>query len=57
VNVVLFFIYHGDISNTTSIIIYIFLFGFYMVTAYVLKRRGIIMVGKKIPGTVRSSGN
>ncbi|GAA4446195.1 MraY family glycosyltransferase [Ravibacter arvi] len=55
VNVILFFIYHGDISNTTSILIYTGLFGFYMIAAYILKRRGLIVLSKKVPNTVRSS--
>ncbi len=55
VNVVLFFIYHGDISNTVSILIYTGLFGFYMIAAYVLKRRGLIVLRKKVPNPVQSS--
>lgn len=55
VNVILFFIYHGDISNTVSILIYTGLFGFYMIAAYVLKRRGLIVLRKKVPNPVQSS--
>ncbi len=55
VNVVLFFIYHGDVSNTVSILIYMALFGFYMIAAYVLKRRGLIVLRKKVPNPVQSS--
>jgi UDP-GlcNAc:undecaprenyl-phosphate GlcNAc-1-phosphate transferase len=55
VNVVLFFIYHGNITNTTSILIYVGLFGLYMVAAYVLKRRGLIVLSKKVPKTVHTA--
>ena len=55
INVVLFFIYHGDISNTVSILIYICLFGFYMIAAYVLKRRGLIVLSKKVSNPIQSS--
>lgn len=54
VNVVLFFIYHGNISNTASILIYIGLFGVYMVAAYGLKRRGLIVLSKKVPKPIHT---
>lgn len=38
-NTVLFFAYHGSISNTISIYIYFFMFSLYMGAAYLLKKR------------------
>jgi UDP-GlcNAc:undecaprenyl-phosphate/decaprenyl-phosphate GlcNAc-1-phosphate transferase len=39
VNTSLFFAFHGDISNNTSLWVYIIMFVFYMITAYFLKKR------------------
>ncbi|MNY45624.1 hypothetical protein D3C86_1807420 [compost metagenome] len=38
-NTALFFTFHGDITNTASMYIYIGMFGLYMVFAYFLKKR------------------
>ena len=38
-NTTLFFAFHGDITNTASLYIYIGMFGLYMIFAYFLKRR------------------
>lgn len=46
-NTALFFIFHGDISNTASLVIYIGMFIAYMVIAYYLKRRAVIVKERK----------
>jgi len=43
VNTALFFTFHGDISNTASLYIYIGMFLAYMVIAYYLKRRSVVI--------------
>jgi len=35
----LFFAFHGDITNTQSLYIYVSMFGLYMIFAYYLKKR------------------
>ena len=39
VNTTLFFAFHGDITNTASLYVYIGMFASYMIIATVLKRR------------------
>jgi len=46
-NTVLFFTFHGDISNTASLYIYIGMFVAYMVLAYYLKRRSVEIKARK----------
>ncbi|GAB2773587.1 MraY family glycosyltransferase [Rhabdobacter roseus] len=52
VNMILFFSFHGDVSNTDSLYIYIGLFVLYMFAAYLLKRRATFVKEKK--GMVKS---
>ncbi|QRQ99635.1 MraY family glycosyltransferase [Dyadobacter sandarakinus] len=52
VNTTLFFIFHGDITNTASLYIYIGMFGVYMIVAHMLKRR--ISTGKAVKKLVKS---
>jgi len=47
INTALFFSFHGNISNTASLYIYIAMFGVYMVFAYFMKRRVAIRQEKK----------
>jgi UDP-GlcNAc:undecaprenyl-phosphate GlcNAc-1-phosphate transferase len=47
VNTCLFFAFHGNISNTVSICIYIGMFGVYMVVAYFVKRRNLLYSAAK----------
>ena len=47
VNTTLFFAFHGDISNTASLYVYIAMFAVYMVFAYFLKRRAVFIKEKK----------
>ncbi|MCF2444226.1 undecaprenyl/decaprenyl-phosphate alpha-N-acetylglucosaminyl 1-phosphate transferase [Dyadobacter sp. CY345] len=46
-NTVLFFAFHGDISNTASLYIYIGMFVAYMVLAYYLKKRSVEIKARK----------
>jgi len=47
VNTSLFFTFHGDITNTASLYIYIGMFVMYMVFAYVMKRRASYKTSQK----------
>jgi UDP-GlcNAc:undecaprenyl-phosphate GlcNAc-1-phosphate transferase len=47
VNSTLFFVFHGNISNTASLYIYIAMFGAYMVFAYFMKRQITVRNEKK----------
>ena len=47
VNTALFFAFHGDITNTASMYIYIGMFGVYMIVAYYMKKRAISRNRKK----------
>ena len=46
-NTGLFFAFHGDITNTASLYIYIGMFGLYMVFAYYMKKRVVLQKAKK----------
>ena len=46
-NTALFFAFHGDITNTASMYIYIGMFGAYMVFAYYMKKRVAVRNEKK----------
>ena len=47
INTSLFFAFHGDITNTQSLYIYISMFGLYMIFAYYLKKRVYSLREKK----------
>lgn len=47
INTALFFAFHGDITNTASLYIYIGMFVVYMIFAYYLKRRGAVVRARK----------
>ena len=48
-NTTLFFVFHGNITNTASLYIYIGMFGAYMVFAYFLKKRiGVVKKRKSL---------
>ena len=47
INTALFFTFHGDISNTASMYVYIGMFIAYMIIAYYLKRKSIAIKEKK----------
>jgi UDP-N-acetylmuramyl pentapeptide phosphotransferase/UDP-N-acetylglucosamine-1-phosphate transferase len=49
VNTVLFFVFHGDLSNTLSLCFYILLFVGYMGLAFILKRRAASQFKKLSP--------
>ena len=47
INTALFFTFHGDITNTASLYIYIAMFGAYMLFAHILKKRIVTVRAKK----------
>ena len=46
-NTGLFFVFHGNITNTASLYIYIAMFGVYMIFAYFMKKRVLVVKKKK----------
>lgn len=59
INTTLFFIFHGDISNTASLFIYVSMFIVYMGIAYLLKKRAVRLKELRLlvkPHTVSNSG-